>query len=542
MAPHFGLKGRPLRLWLTLACSVAMMPFGYDQALFSSLPSHLSPSEHLTASYYAASFLGALSVLHFGELLGRKRTILFSTAIMACGALLQVSTIEFVQMTVGRMVSGIGNGMATATAPVWLAEMASAKRRGRMVFMMMAGSAVGFAVGNWVAFAMSDDTSFRVPMAFNFVFIILLFATVPWLPESPRWLMSKGRLIQATTTLADLEGKDKNDASNTALALRMNNDIHLAKKNRPSWKDICRGRGGSITRRLLLGIGVQVMQQLSGIAVTANFLPVILTETLGLSARLSRLLAACNATAFLLSSIGAIYIVPRFGSRKPMITSSLSQSFSLLTFTLTTHFLSPNSPKHTPIPSLLSLLLFHISFALSGWNASPWLYPIELNNQAIRTQAVALSTATGWIVSFGVVEVTSSAIDALGWKFFIVWMVMNFLFAGVVWGCYFEMEGEGLEDVDRFDWEGYPILGWGRRPDVKDRGGGGEEVVRGGGGKSQDGKEWVQMLRRDGTSVKDMAVGGMPVVMEGYTMEGASGSGPGQRQRRESRAVDPLER
>ncbi|KAK0631297.1 hypothetical protein B0T14DRAFT_466130 [Immersiella caudata] len=542
MAPYLGLKGRALRFWLTLACSVAMMPLGYDQALSPNLPAFLSPSEHVTASFNLASCFGALCVLHVGELLGRKRTMLFSAAIMACGALLQVSSVEFVQMIVGRIVSGLGNGIATATAPLWLAEMAGAKARGRIIVTMMAGSALGFAAGNWVEFGMSNvqgEVAFRVPMAVKLMFIIFLLATVPWLPESPRWLMSQGRIIQATSILADLKGKDKEDTSITTEALRMNSDICYARRNKPPWKAILRGRGGPISRRIVLGMGVQAMQQLLGIAVTAYFLPLILTKCLGVSTHLARLLTACNATAFFLSSLGAIYIVPRFGRRKPMIFSSLSQSLSLLLFTLTTRFLSPN---HTPIPSLIFLLTYHISFALSSWNATPWLLPIELTNQATRTQAVALSTATNWLVSFAVVEVTPLAIDNWGWKFFIVWTVLNFLFAGVVYACYFEMEGVDLEDVEWLEWEGYPVFGRGRKPVVRERA---RDIERGKGQgcvqcEEEGGKqvEPGQMFSIEGTSVRDMATGGLPVVLERCTMGRARG-GLGQGQRRVSVEVGP---
>jgi hypothetical protein len=72
-------------------------------------------------------------------------------------------------------------------------------------------------------------------------------------------------------------------------------------------------------------------------------------------------------------------------------------------------------------------------------------------------------------VSFRVVEITPIAIDTLGWKVFIAWTVLNSLFSGVVYACYCEMEGEVLEDVDRFEWEGYPVLGRGRRPGVRER-------------------------------------------------------------------------
>lgn len=124
---------------------------------------------------------------------------------------------------------------------------------------------------------------------------------------------------EALAILADLESKDKNDTCVTTQAIRMINGIHDAKKNTPSWGGILRGQGGSTTRRVLLGMAVQAMQQLSGVAVTFYFLPIILTRMLDISIHVARLLTACNATAFLLSCITAIYFTPRYGRRRQMI-------------------------------------------------------------------------------------------------------------------------------------------------------------------------------------------------------------------------------
>ncbi|KAK0658002.1 hypothetical protein B0T16DRAFT_363316 [Cercophora newfieldiana] len=581
MVPYFGLKGRPLLFWVTLGCSIAMMPFGfvapfflgtrtsYDQALSPNLPQFLSPSQHVTSSYNLASIFGALSVLYVGELLGRKRTILFSTAIMACGALLQVLAAEFVQMIAGRVVSGIGNGMATATAPVWLGEIAGPKERGRLVVVMMAASAGGFAVGNWVVFGLADiegQVAFRVPIAVKLIFIILLLATVSWLPESPRWLISQGRVNQALTIIADLQAKDKNDESITSQAIQMINDVYDAKKNTPTWTATFRGRGGSTTRRALLGVGVQAMQQLSGVAVTAYCLPLVLTHVLDLSPALSRLLTACNATAFLLSSIGAVYIIPRYGRRRPMIYSSLGQGTALLAFTICARFVK----DHTTNLAIIMIFVYHICFAL-GWQATPWLYPVELNNQAIRTRAVALSTATGWLLSFIIVQITPLSVDAIGWDFFVIWTVLNFAFAFLVFALYIETEGEVLEDIDWWEWEGCPVFGWGEKPDVRSRDRGDKQAGYafnrcrlGSVAEEGGGQDLMEILRTEGTSVRDMAVGGLPETMKGYVMgekngnengngdgtEGGDGggrsgrgggSGHGQRQGRANSEVDPFD-
>lgn len=115
--------------------------------------------------------------------------MLVGTTIMSFGAILQIASFSTAQMIVGRIVAGVGNGINTATAPVWQTETSAIKWRGKLVVIELILNIAGFSVSNWVTYGFSfvgGPTSWRFPLAFQFVFIIILYATVPWLPESPR--------------------------------------------------------------------------------------------------------------------------------------------------------------------------------------------------------------------------------------------------------------------------------------------------------------------------------------------------------------------
>jgi hypothetical protein len=116
---------------------------------------------------------------------------------------------------------------------------------------------------------LGGGVAWRVPLALQFIFIAILYATVPWLPESPRWLIAKGRVEEADQILADVEDRDIDDP----FIITQSKDIQWAaayeKENAVSWIDLLRGRtgqsGGTCTlRRLILGCGTQAMQQLTG--------------------------------------------------------------------------------------------------------------------------------------------------------------------------------------------------------------------------------------------------------------------------------------
>lgn len=143
----------------------------------------------MTAIYDIGCFFGAVSAMWIGEILGRRKTILLGTTIMTVGAILQISAFGVPQMIVARIIAGIGNGINTATAPVWQTETSQIKWRGKLVVIEMILNIAGFSLSNWITYGFSyldGPVGWRFPLAFQLVFIAILYATVPWLPESPR--------------------------------------------------------------------------------------------------------------------------------------------------------------------------------------------------------------------------------------------------------------------------------------------------------------------------------------------------------------------
>jgi MFS family permease len=108
---------------------------------------------------------------------------------MTVAALLQTTSYSLPQMFVGRIILGMGNGINTSTAPIWQTETAQTKWRGKLVIFEMLMNIAGFSLCNWINYGLSftgGSVAWRFPLAFQYVFFFVLFATVPWLPESPR--------------------------------------------------------------------------------------------------------------------------------------------------------------------------------------------------------------------------------------------------------------------------------------------------------------------------------------------------------------------
>lgn len=144
----------------------------------------------MTAIYNVGCFLGAVSATWVGGKLGRKRSVLLGIAIMTIGAILQTTSYGVPQMIVARIVSGIGNGINSSTVPVWQTETAPARLKGKLVILQNALLLVGFSISNWINYGLAfvdGPVAWRFPLAFQLVFIIMIFLIIPWLPESPRY-------------------------------------------------------------------------------------------------------------------------------------------------------------------------------------------------------------------------------------------------------------------------------------------------------------------------------------------------------------------
>ncbi|KAH8677842.1 putative MFS sugar transporter [Xylariales sp. PMI_506] len=480
-----GFRGGWLTFWITVACATDMALFGYDQGVFSgvvitqdyldvlNLNDDTNLSSIVTSIYAVGCFFGAIVAFTVGERFGRRKTIILGSIIMSIGAALQASAFSVGQMMAGRVISGIGNGINTATAPVWQTETSQTKWRGKLVVLEMTMNIVGFSMVNWINYGLSfvgGPIAWRLPLALQFLFLIVLFGTVPWLPESPRWLIAHGRADEAVVILADLENKDPADPVILASLKEITYSVQYERENAVRWRDLARGRdnGGTKTiRRLILGIGIQACQQLGGINIMSYYLPTLLIQSVGLSDSMARLIAAVASVVYFFAALAAAPLVEKYGRRVMMLVSTLIQFVCFLVMTILLYLaqLDGYSGAHSAAEaSVPFFFLYYIGFGL-GMLGIPWLYPTEINSLPMRTKGAATATMSDWITNFLVVEVTPIGIQNLGWKFYIVWTITNAVFLPVIYFFYPETADRTLEDLDAY-YRGNPSLIVTKDPDA----------------------------------------------------------------------------
>ncbi|THZ04827.1 general substrate transporter [Aureobasidium pullulans] len=466
---YFGFKGGWLVFWITVACATDMTLFGYDQGVFSGVvvsdnflelhnlvgPSKTKVLSTVAAIYDVGCFIGAIIAFTVGERLGRKKTIIFGTAIMSIGVILKTSSFSLPQMFVGRVILGIGNGINTATAPIWQTETAPARLRGKLVILEMMTNVGGFMIVNWINYGLSfvaSSIQWRLPLALQFIFIFVLFATVPWLPESPRWLIAHGHEVEAIQILADLENKSTDHAFIVAQHREIVYGVQYEREHSIKWRDLLRGRtedGTKSARRLLLGAGTQFFQQFGGINIMSYYTPTIMITYVGLSNSMARLLSACNAVSYFIFAGVAVLFVERLGRRSLMMISTFLQLVAFLCISILLKYAMANGSTECAKAAIFFFFFYNIAFAV-GMLGVPWLYPTEINSLPMRTKGAAVATATNWITNFVIAEITPIGFQNLGWKFWPIWVVTNALFLPIIYLLFPETSSRTLEDLDAY--------------------------------------------------------------------------------------------
>ncbi|KAK4549565.1 hypothetical protein LTR36_006562 [Oleoguttula mirabilis] len=326
--------------------------------------------------YDLGCFFGALLTLVVGEKLGRKRMLIIFTIIMGAGIVLQTASHNMTEMVWGRLIAGIGNGGNTATAPVWHVETSHPSAKGKAVVKEMAVNVLGFVISNFVTLAFSGYTTelqWRFPLGVQLVFVAIILVMVPLLPESARWLLARKRDDEARYVLRLLNDHDIEEEFE-----QIRGSVKAEQAAQGSWSQLL--KGGLATRRVVLGMVLQVAQQLSGINVLAYYLPVVLHKSVGLPQLTARIAASANAVSFFLTTLASIFFVDRVGRRPLLMAGAALMAFAFLGVAIGVGlgFALPES-RGPGIAATVFIWLYFTSFS-TGWISVPWSVYILQNS------------------------------------------------------------------------------------------------------------------------------------------------------------------
>nr|SIP56013.1 putative Sugar Porter [Yarrowia alimentaria] len=513
-----GCRGTPLHRVVAAIAGMGFLLFGYDQGVMGgllTLPTFVQqfPSMDTSSSlppdvkthnttiqgtavgiYEIGCMLGALFTMWAGDKLGRRYMIFWGSIIITIGAILQCAAYSLGQFIVGRIVAGIGNGFVTATVPMLQAECARPERRGALVMLEGALVTGGIALSYWIDFGFyfvkTNDADWRFPVAFQCVFSMFLTFTVMYLPESPRWLVKKGRYEEAAGVFAALEDVSLDDPYVTDQVSRVKESIMMGQlaqhgvEGEEAQRKIATGEytmGKELPfmdqikmlftygkkkhfHRTMLAYWIQVMHQISGINLITYYAAYIYQTSIGMNAMNARILAACNGTEYFLASWVAFYTIERFGRRKLMLFGTIGQACTMAILCGCVYASSPlkdggQANESAGIAAAVFLFVFNSFFAI-GWLGMSWLYPAEITSLEVRAPANGLATSGNWVFNFMVVMVTPVAFNSIKWRTYIIFACINTAMIPAIYFFYPETMGKTLEDIDAIFAQSNPRTPW----------------------------------------------------------------------------------
>ncbi|EKG12331.1 Sugar/inositol transporter [Macrophomina phaseolina MS6] len=477
MSRFYGLRGTRLNVAVGFIAGLDFLLFGYDQGVMGgllTLPSFLKTfpeidvnsgttqgeRDHIStiqgiavASYNVGCFCGAVSCIWVGNMLGRRWTIFIGSAIMVIGAALQTSAFGLAHFIVGRIITGIGNGLNTSTVPTWQSETSKSHRRGQLVMIEGALITGGVCLSYWLDFGFSylepSTVSWRFPIAFQIFFALVILAFILPLPESPRWLILKGREEEAMEVLCALNDTNEEDQyiQNEFIAIK-DTVLEMAQG---SFADLFTMDKNRHFHRTALAYVNQVFQQISGINLITYYAANIYENYVGLDPTISRILAACNGTEYFLISWVPVFIIEKFGRRSLMLFGAVGMSLSMVVLAVANSVnegkTDGNRNTGAGIVAAAFLFVFNSFFAI-GWLGMTWLYPAEIVPLRIRAPANALSTSANWAFNFMVVMITPVAFSSIGYQTYIIFAVINAFIVPVTYWFYPETAYRSLEEMD----------------------------------------------------------------------------------------------
>jgi sugar porter (SP) family MFS transporter len=302
----------------------------------------------------------------------------------------------------------------------------------------------------------SSSASWRIPLGLQIVPAFILAIGIFFFPFSPRWLMAKGRESEAMAVLMRIRSGSQRDV------LIEYNEIkqEIALEREQSIRSYSQLFRFPLRRRLILGVGIQILQQLTGINSIMYYAPEIFKQA-GLSGQRASLLATgINGCVNVLATIPAILFLDKWGRRPVLISGALLMSLSMLTigsiigvhgytlFNSTTHTVEVIIPNQTAsYTAIVFVYIFVASFAFS-WGPTTWLYCAEIFPLSMRAKGTSLTTAAIWATNCLVSFLVPVLLESITYGTYLIFGILCFSMAILAFLFYPETKGRSLEDMD----------------------------------------------------------------------------------------------
>ena len=419
--------------------------FGYDTGVISGALIFIRTQfglstfqqELVVSVVLVGAAVGALSGGRLADIFGRRFMLLITALIFVVGAIVCAAAPSLSVLVIGRLIVGLGIGLASSTVPIYISEVSPAQTRGWQVSLFQLAITIGILAAYLVDYTFSGSGAWRWMLGLAFVPGAILGLGMIRMPESPRWLAEHGQSDLARQVLARIRGTENIESEWLEIEKTL-----AAAEERGRFSDLF---GPSVRTALVIGIGLAIFQQVTGINTVIYYAPLIVRSA-GIPTASGAILATAGiGLVNVIMTIVAMWLIDHVG-RRPLLLVGIAGmiiSLGVLGFV----FRMPTGGALAWL-AVITLMVYVASFAIS---LGPifWLLIAEIYPLKVRGIAEGSAAGVNWAFNFLVSITFLTLVEVLG-PGLTFWVYALLAIASWLFSYYLvpETKGRTLEEIE----------------------------------------------------------------------------------------------
>jgi len=452
-------------VFLSVVAALGGFLFGYDTAVISGTIAQVTELFHLDALqqgwYVGCALIGSIIGVLFAGILsdkfGRKLTMILSAVLFSTSAIGCAVCADFNELVIFRIIGGVGIGVVSIISPLYISEVAVAQYRGRLVSLYQLAVTIGFLgayLVNYQLLGYSVNYSGSATGWWNLIFVtevwrgmlgmetlpaMLFFIIIFFIPESPRWLILKGKDEKATNTLEKIYVSSKE-----ALFQLNETKSVVSSETKSEWSLLLKP---GILKAVIIGVCIAILGQFMGVNAVLYYGPSIF-EDAGLSGGDSLFYQVLVGLVNTLTTILALVIIDRVGRKKLVYYGVSGMVLSLIL--IATYFLYGESWGISSL-FLLVFFLFYVFCCAVSICAVVFVLLSEMYPTRVRGLAMSIAGFALWIGTYLIGQLTPWMLQNLTPAgTFLLFAIMCVPYILIVWKLVPETTGKSLEEIERY--------------------------------------------------------------------------------------------
>ncbi|GAA4844103.1 arabinose-proton symporter AraE [Paenibacillus vulneris] len=434
---------------VSIVAALGGLLFGFDTAVVSGAIGFMQARFDLNelqvgwavSSLIIGCIIGAASSGVLSDRFGRKKVLIAAAILFVIGSIGSAIPDTFTGYIIARMIGGLGIGITSTLCPLYNAEIAPAKYRGRLVALNQLATVTGiflvYFVNSGIAGAGNEAWNISTAWRWMFgvgaipgiIFLVLLF----FVPESPRWLIKQGRPVEALPILLKIHGEE------------------LARQEVLDIKESFKQEKGSSIRQLfrpglrialIVGVALAVLQQITGINAIMYYAPEIFKQT-GAGTNASLVQTILVGFINFLFTILALWLIDKVGRKALLLVGSSVMTLCLAVIGIAFH------TGHTSGPLVLIFILLYVAAFAVSLGPVVWVLLAEIFPNRIRGRATAIASMALWAADYVVSQSFPPMLNSAGPAMtFWIFGIMSLITVLFTWRVVPETKGKSLEEIE----------------------------------------------------------------------------------------------